>query len=113
MPPERSSLQGNQDGRRAANGASPGRACPGAVSLGHHSGEAPGSIPRPDRAGAAWAWSAVMPGRYGVSMSAQPIREADPDDPAEILRVLPERWHTQFAGEYHDALETARDMRHW
>jgi|HubBroStandDraft_2_1064218.scaffolds.fasta_scaffold1680059_1 hypothetical protein len=54
-----------------------------------------------------------MPGRYGVSMSAQPIREADPDDPAEILRVLPERWHTQFAGEYHDALETARDMRHW
>jgi uncharacterized protein DUF6247 len=54
-----------------------------------------------------------MPGRYGVSMSAQPIREADPDDPAEILRVLPERWHAQFAGEYHDALETAQDMRHW
>ena len=54
-----------------------------------------------------------MPGRYGVSMSAQPIREADPDDPAEILRVLPERWHAEFADEYQEALDTARDMRHW
>jgi hypothetical protein len=46
-------------------------------------------------------------------MSAQPIREADPDDPAEILRVLPERWHAQFLAEYRAALESAREPGRW
>jgi hypothetical protein len=34
-------------------------------------------------------------------MSAQPVYEADPDDPVEILRVLPARFHDQFLGEYY------------
>ncbi|MDQ2874422.1 MAG: DUF6247 family protein [Actinomycetota bacterium] len=46
-------------------------------------------------------------------MTAQPISAPDPEDPAEILAVLPERWHAQFAGEYSDALEAARDPQHW
>jgi hypothetical protein len=46
-------------------------------------------------------------------MSAQPVRDADPDGPAEILRVLPERWHAQFLGEYRAALESAREPGRW
>src|SRR5580658_5301415 len=40
-------------------------------------------------------------------MSAQPVQEHDPDDPVEILRVLPERFHEQFLSEYADAAEAA------
>ncbi len=36
-------------------------------------------------------------------MSAQPIRELDPDDPVEILRVLPAQFHDQFLREYYGA----------
>jgi hypothetical protein len=36
-------------------------------------------------------------------MSAQPVHEPDPDDPVEILRVLPERFHDQFLAEYYEA----------
>ena len=32
------------------------------------------------------------------------------DDPAEILRVLPQRWHEQFLSEYHQALEAAHEV---
>ena len=46
-------------------------------------------------------------------MTAQPITRPDPEDPAEILALLPERWHAQFADEYRDALDAARDMQHW
>jgi hypothetical protein len=41
-------------------------------------------------------------------MSAQPVQEHDPDDPVEILRVLPERFREQFLNEYAAAAETAR-----
>lgn len=43
------------------------------------------------------------------AMTAQPYRgEHDPDDPAEILRVLPEPYHAQFRAEYAVAVEQAR-----
>ncbi len=41
-------------------------------------------------------------------MSAQPVREHDPDDPVEILRVLPGRFREQFLAEYAAAAEAAR-----
>jgi hypothetical protein len=41
-------------------------------------------------------------------MSAQPVQEHDPDDPVEILRVLPERFREQFLNEYAAAAEAAR-----
>jgi hypothetical protein len=40
-------------------------------------------------------------------MSAQPVQEYDPDDPVEILRVLPEQFHEQFLAEYKTAVEGA------
>lgn len=44
-------------------------------------------------------------------MSAQPVQEPDPDDPVEILRVLPERFHDQFLAEYYGAAsEAARQV---
>jgi hypothetical protein len=46
-------------------------------------------------------------------MSAQPIHQPDPGDPAEILRILPGRWHEQFLAEYHDALDAAHEVRRW
>lgn len=41
-------------------------------------------------------------------MSAEPIRENSPDDPVEIMRVLPEPYHEQFLAEYATAVEKAR-----
>jgi hypothetical protein len=41
-------------------------------------------------------------------MSAQPIAEHDPDDPVEILRVLPEGYHAQFLAEYEAAARNAQ-----
>jgi hypothetical protein len=41
-------------------------------------------------------------------MSAQPVLDFDPDDPVEILRVLPERFHEQFRAEYAAAADAAR-----
>src|SRR5712692_5003706 len=38
-----------------------------------------------------------------LGMSAQPVHEPDPDDPVEILRVLPARFHDQFLREYYGA----------
>ena len=40
------------------------------------------------------------------SVTAQSAHEYDPDDPVEILRVLPGRFHEQFLAEY-DAVVTA------
>ncbi len=40
-------------------------------------------------------------------MSAQPVHEPDPDDPVEILRVLPARFHEQFLAEYYQAAAEA------
>lgn len=46
-----------------------------------------------------------------AGMSAQPVHEPDPDDPVEILRVLPERFHDQFLAEYYEAAgEAARQV---
>jgi hypothetical protein len=42
------------------------------------------------------------------SVTAQPVDEFDPDDPVEILRVLPERYHSQFLDDYDDAVAGAR-----
>ncbi|WP_248961708.1 DUF6247 family protein [Sphaerisporangium perillae] len=42
-------------------------------------------------------------------MTAEPLHDAG-DDPAEILRVLPETWHEQFLGEYHRALDAAHEV---
>lgn len=40
-------------------------------------------------------------------MTAQPLHEADPDDPMEILRTLPEAFHEQFLREYRAAVRRA------
>jgi hypothetical protein len=40
-------------------------------------------------------------------MSAEPVHEADPDDPVAILRVLPARLHDQFLREYYAAAALA------
>lgn len=41
-------------------------------------------------------------------MTAQPIFEPDPDDPDEILRVLPAKYHCQFLAEYDAAVTATR-----
>jgi hypothetical protein len=41
-------------------------------------------------------------------MTAQPLHDYDPDDPVEILHVLPGRFHGQFLAEYEAAVEGAR-----
>lgn len=46
-------------------------------------------------------------------MPAQPAHTPEPDDPAEILRILSARWHDQFLQEYHAALEAAHEVRQW
>lgn len=46
-------------------------------------------------------------------MSAEPASENGWDGPAEILGLLPQRWHEQFLSEYRAALEAARDVRQW
>jgi hypothetical protein len=44
-------------------------------------------------------------------MSAQPVHEHDPDDPVEILLILPGQFHDQFLAEYYDAAsEAARQV---
>jgi hypothetical protein len=46
-------------------------------------------------------------------VTAQSVHGPDPDDPGEILRILPARWHEQFLGEYRAALDAAREVRRW
>src|ERR1035441_175976 len=41
-------------------------------------------------------------------MTAEPVDDVDPDDPVEILRVLPARFHEQFLSEYGAAVAAAR-----
>jgi Family of unknown function (DUF6247) len=40
-------------------------------------------------------------------VSAQPAHEPDPEDPVEILRVLPARFRDQFLREYYGAADGA------
>ena len=46
-------------------------------------------------------------------MTAQSAHEYDPDDPVEILRVLPSRYHEQFLAEYDAAVANARRPEHY
>lgn len=41
-------------------------------------------------------------------MTAVPADDYDPDDPVEILAVLPARYHEQFLADYETALTGAR-----
>jgi hypothetical protein len=41
-------------------------------------------------------------------MGAQPVQGYDPDDPMEIMRVLPARYHEQFLADYDAAAASAR-----
>ena len=41
-------------------------------------------------------------------MTANPAYDPDPDDPIEILHVLPEGYHAQFRSEYAAAVDGAR-----
>lgn len=41
-------------------------------------------------------------------VSAQPVQDYDPDDPVEIMRVLPGRYHEQFLADYDAAASSAR-----
>jgi hypothetical protein len=45
-------------------------------------------------------------------VTAQPQDDHDPDDPVEILQVLPGQYHTQFRAEY-EAAEAARRPEHY
>ena len=42
-------------------------------------------------------------------MTAEPLDSSD-YDPAEILRLLPARWHEQFLAEYRSALDAAHEV---
>jgi hypothetical protein len=46
-------------------------------------------------------------------MTAQPVDDYDPDDPVEILRVLPGEFHEQFLAEYDAAVADARRPEHY
>ncbi|MEV5574944.1 DUF6247 family protein [Spirillospora sp. NPDC052269] len=46
-------------------------------------------------------------------MTAQPLSSLDPEDPSEILKVLPESWHEAFLTEYREALEAAHEVWRW
>jgi hypothetical protein len=41
-------------------------------------------------------------------VTANPAYDPDPDDPIEILHVLPEEYHAQFRSEYAAAVDGAR-----
>ena len=42
-------------------------------------------------------------------MSAEPVQVEDPNDPAVILRDLPEQERAQFLRQYHEAVDAAHD----
>ncbi|TCO47509.1 hypothetical protein EV646_10561 [Kribbella antiqua] len=42
-------------------------------------------------------------------MTAQPA-QSSADDPGEILRLLPAKWHEQFLSECHGALDAAHEV---
>jgi hypothetical protein len=45
--------------------------------------------------------------------SAQPMNRPTASDPADILRLLPQRWHQQFLAEYRAALDAAHEVWRW
>jgi uncharacterized protein DUF6247 len=42
-------------------------------------------------------------------MSAEPVQVEDPNDPAVILRDLPERERAEFLRQHHEAVDAAHD----
>jgi hypothetical protein len=42
-------------------------------------------------------------------MSAEPVQVEDPNDPAVILRDLPEQERGEFLRQYHEAIDAAHD----
>jgi hypothetical protein len=42
-------------------------------------------------------------------MSAEPVREEDPNDPEAIFRDLPERERAEFLRQYHQAVDAAHE----
>jgi hypothetical protein len=46
-------------------------------------------------------------------LTAQPAGAHHPDDPVEILAVLPARWHRQFLADYHASLTSAHRPGHY
>jgi hypothetical protein len=46
-------------------------------------------------------------------VTAQSAHEHDPEDPVEILRALPSRFHDQFLAEYDAAVTGARRPEHY
>ncbi len=46
-------------------------------------------------------------------MTAESVFRPDPDDPTQILRLLPDRWHEQFLAEYRAALDAAHEVGQW
>jgi hypothetical protein len=46
---------------------------------------------------------------YPEGMTAQPM-DGSPEDPAEILRMLPRKWHEQFLDDYRLALDAAHEV---
>lgn len=51
--------------------------------------------------------------REDRDVTAQSAREHNPDDPVEILRVLPSQFHEQFLAEYDAAVADARRPEHY
>ncbi|GAB7146038.1 DUF6247 family protein [Mycobacterium riyadhense] len=46
-------------------------------------------------------------------MTAESAYDPDPDDPTQILALLPDRWHEQFLAEYRAGLDAAREVGQW
>jgi hypothetical protein len=46
-------------------------------------------------------------------VTAHPAYDPDPDDPIEILLVLPREHHAQFRAEYTAAVDSARRPEHF
>jgi hypothetical protein len=61
---------------------------------------------------AASATTSVRRGRIR-DVTAQSAPERDPDDPVEILRILPSQLHEQFLAEYGAAVTGARRPEHY
>ena len=55
----------------------------------------------------------VGPLGENMRVTAQSASEYDPDDPVEILRILPDRFHEQFLAEYDAAVTGARRPEHY
>ena len=51
--------------------------------------------------------------REDRDVTAQSAQEHNPDDPVEILRVLPSQFHEQFLAEYDAAVADARWPEHY